>query len=184
MVDSKVSKRKPGRKSDQERAEIRLANAKLARYEKQEAKRATRLQIDTNGSLLVSLSLAAIALITSFVVSYSTLVAVAEWMRLEWEPLNWVVPGFIEVLILFSTYDFLITRSRGGTGRVPLWSMIGFSVVAVIANAAHSYQAWQADGELPWFAWIGVGLSAIVPFVVVYISKRLSGLVFAEVIEP
>jgi hypothetical protein len=150
------------------------------RFLEQEERRATRLLPDTNGSLIIALLLATIALLTSFVVSYFTLVSVASWMRLPWEGLDYIVPGFIEVMILFGTYDYIITRSRGNSGVVPMASMILFSLLAVLGNASHTITEWQTDGEVPWFGWIGVTMSAFVPFVVVYISKRLSTLVFVE----
>jgi len=150
------------------------------RFLEQEERRATRLLPDTNGSLIVALLLATVALLTSFVVSYFTLVAVASWMRLPWEGLDFIVPGFIEVMILFGTYDYIITRSRGSNGAVPMASMILFSLLAVVGNASHTITEWQSEGEVPWFGWIGVIMSAFVPFVVVYISKRLSTLVFVE----
>jgi hypothetical protein len=150
------------------------------RFLEQEERRATRLLPDTNGSLMVALFLATIALLTSFVVSYFTLVSVASWMRLPWEGLDFIVPGFIEVMILFGTYDYIITRSRGNKGFTPMASMILFSLLAVLGNASHTITEWQSDGEVPWFGWIGVIMSAFVPFVVVYISKRLSTLVFVE----
>jgi hypothetical protein len=150
------------------------------RFLEQEERRATRLLPDTNGSLVIALLLATVALLTSFVVSYFTLVSVASWMRLPWDGLDFIVPGFIEVMILFGTYDYIITRSRGNNGIVPMASMILFSLLAVVGNASHTISEWQADGEVPWFGWIGVTMSAFVPFVVVYISKRLSTLVFVE----
>lgn len=150
------------------------------RFLEQEERRATRLLPDTNGSLVIALLLATVALLTSFVVSYFTLVSVASWMRLPWDGLDFIVPGFIEVMILFGTYDYIITRSRGNNGIVPMASMILFSLLSVVGNASHTISEWQADGEVPWFGWIGVTMSAFVPFVVVYISKRLSTLVFVE----
>jgi len=150
------------------------------RFIEQEERRATRLLPDTNGSLVIALLLATVGLLTSFVVSYFTLVSVASWMRLPWDGLDYIVPGFIEVMILFGTYDYIITRSRGNKGFTPMASMILFSLLSVVGNASHTITEWQADGEVPWFGWIGVIMSAFVPFVVVYISKRLSTLVFVE----
>jgi hypothetical protein len=83
-------------------------------------------------------------------------------------------------MILFGTYDYIITRSRGNNGIVPMASMILFSLLAVVGNASHTISEWQSEGAVPWFGWIGVTMSAFVPFVVVYISKRLSTLVFVE----
>jgi hypothetical protein len=150
------------------------------RFLEQEERRATRLLPDTNSSLVFALVLAMIGLLTSFVVSYFTLVSVASWMRLPWSGLDFIVPGFIEVMILFGTYDYIISRSRGNSGTVPMASMVLFSLLAVIGNASHTITEWQKTGDVPWFGWIGVLMSAFVPFVVVYISKRLSTLVFVE----
>ena len=150
------------------------------RFLEQEERRATRLLPDTNSSLVFALVLAMIGLLTSFLVSYFTLVSVASWMRLPWAGLDFIVPGFIEVMILFGTYDYIISRSRGNSGTVPMASMVLFSLLSVIGNASHTITEWQADGAVPWFGWIGVLMSAFVPFVVVYISKRLSTLVFVE----
>lgn len=165
-----------------EQPEVAQIKTREQRFREQEERRATRLLPDTNGSLVIALMLATIALLTSFVVSYFTLVSVASWMRLPWDGLDYIVPGFIEVMILFGTYDYIITRSRGSSGFVPMASMILFSLLSVVGNASHTISEWQADGEVPWFGWIGVTMSAFVPFVVVYISKRLSTLVFVEMI--
>lgn len=178
-----VTKNKGGRPTAAQILERKRAAAREAKYEEQESKRATRIMPDTNHSLWVALAMAGVGLVTSFVVSYSTLVAVAGWMRLEWDVLNWVVPGFIEVMILFSTIDYIIVRSRGASGRVPFWAMVGFSAIAVVGNFAHSLASWLESGEVPWYGWIGILLSAVTPLVVVYLSKRASALVFSEVIE-
>ena len=175
------TKRRPGRKTNVERMEIKAAEQRTARRLAVEAKRATRLQPDTKGSLAVALSIAVVNLATAGAISYATLVAVAEWMKLPWDGLNWVVPGFVELLIIFSSLDYLISKSRGATGRAPFWAMVGFTLIAVVANAAHSISEWGTDftGE-NWQALIGVGLSAAAPFVVVYIAERLAALVFTD----
>ena len=168
---------------EETKAPVSAIKTREQRFLEQEERRATRLLPDTNGSLVIALLLATIALLTSFVVSYFTLVSVASWMRLPWDGLDYIVPGFIEVMILFGTYDYIITRSRGAGGVVPMSSMILFSLLSVVGNASHTISEWQAEGVVPWFGWIGVTMSAFVPFVVVYISKRLSTLVFVEAIK-
>jgi hypothetical protein len=50
----------------------------------------------------------------------------------------------------------------------------------VVGNAAHTFYEWTILGPVPWEGWIGVGLASVVPLVVVYISKRLTQVVFAE----
>jgi hypothetical protein len=168
--------KRAGRKSNVERLEAQKREAELARQIKAEGKRATRLQPDTRGALGVALGIAVVNLATAGAISYATLVAVAGWMRLPWEPLAWVVPGFIELLIVFSTLDYLISRSRGESARAPFWAMVAFSAIAVVANGAHTVGEWGADFD--WRAAIGTVLAATAPLVVIYTSKRLAALVF------
>lgn len=154
--------------------------AKIARYQEQEAKRATRIMADTGPVLMTLLILSGIALLTSFVFSYFALVEVAVWMRPPQEWLTLLVPGFIELVIVLSALDYVVARSRGESGRTPFWMMIGMSAIAVIGNAAHTFYEWSVEGPVPWEGWLGVTLSAIVPLIVVYISKRITSTVFSE----
>lgn len=154
--------------------------AKIARYQEQEAKRATRIMADTGPVLMTLLILSGIALLTSFVFSYFALVEVAVWMRPPQEWLTLLVPGFIELVIVLSALDYVVARSRGESGRTPFWMMIGMSAVAVVGNAAHTFYEWANVGPVPWEGWLGVVLSAIVPLIVVYISKRITSTVFSE----
>jgi uncharacterized membrane protein SirB2 len=157
------------------------SEVKLARYREQESKRATRIMADTGPVLWTLLVLSAIALLTSFVFSYFALVEVAVWMRPPQEWLTLLVPGFIELVIVLSALDFVIARSRGETGRTPFWMMIAMSAVAVVGNAAHTFYEWLNEFDtVPWEGWLGVALSAIVPLIVVYISKRITSTVFSE----
>lgn len=181
-----TTKRKPGRKSELERIqtkhEAEQHAIRLERAAAIEAKRAPRLQPDTKGSLIAILVIAATVLLPAFAISYDTTVAVAEWIKLPWAFLDYVVPGILELLIIFSSYDYLISESRSrGSGRMPFWVMIGFSAVAVVANASHTISAWGSQfGTSHWQSLVGVTLAAAAPFVCVYLAKRLSKLVFAE----
>lgn len=175
-----ATKKRPGRKTDAERAQIAADKKLHERYEIQEAKRAERIMSDTSPVLWTALALNGVALVTAFIFSYFALVEVAVWMRPPAEWLTYLVPGFIELVIVLSALDYTISRSRGQSGRTPLVAMFAASLVAVLGNAAHTLYEWQADGDVPWEGWIGVGLAALVPLVVVYISKRLTVTVFAE----
>lgn len=154
--------------------------AKIARYQEQEAKRATRIMADTGPVLMTLLILSGIALLTSFVFSYFALVEVAVWMRPPQEWLVWLVPFFVELIIVLSTLDYVVAKSRGEDGYIPFGAMILFSVIAVVGNGAHTFYEWALDGDVPWEGWLGVVLAGIVPLVVVYISKRITSTVFSE----
>lgn len=176
-----VAKGKPGRKTNLERLEIAAERERRTRQLEIESKRARRIQPDTRGGLRLAIALAAIPTATAGIISYATTVAVAGWMRLPWSPLDWIVPGMIEALVIFSSIDYIIARSRGQSGRAPLWAMIGFSAINVLGNGAHTVSEWGSDfSPSNWQALIGVVLSAASAFVVVYLSKRLTKLVFAE----
>lgn len=173
-----------GRKSNEERARRAAEAAERQKLAEVEAKRATRLQPDTNLTRNVLVVIAVIVIATAFAVSYATMVAVAGWMKLPIEVgwLAYAVPGFIELLVIFSTVDYILERSRGKRGTGPLWAIVALSAVAVLGNASHTIREWGAQfGGTNWQSYIGVALSALAPLVVVYVAKRLSALVFAEV---
>lgn len=174
-------KKKPGRKTNEERLELQAERVRKERAAQTEAKRAPRIQPDTRLTLGITLVIAAIVLVTSFTISYATMVAVATWMALPMSWLAYAVPGFIELLTVFSSLDFIVSRSRGKTGRAPLAAMTIFTAVAVIGNVSHTLSGWS--GHFSWQAWIGVVLSGAAPLVVLLVTKRVSALVFAEVGE-
>jgi hypothetical protein len=173
-----------GRKTNIQRLELKAAEAQAQKRLEAEAKRAERYQPDTTTALRVALAMAGVPLATAGTISYSTTVAVAGWMRLPWPVLDYIVPGMIEALIIFSSFDYLISESRKlGAGRGPFWAMIGFSAIGVIGNAAFTISGWGSGfSGSNYQALIGTILSGLAPFVVVYVSKRLSKLVFAEAI--
>lgn len=176
-------RRKPGRKTNAEREQRALERQRLAELREQESKRAKRIQPDTRLSLVVALSIAGVALVTSFTISYANIAGTAEWMKLSWHPLVYIVPGFIELLMVFSTLDYIISRSRGESGRPALGAMVVLSAIAVLGGAAHTIAGWgSAFAVTNWEAMVGTILSAAAPLVVVFVSKRLSALVF-EVAE-
>lgn len=183
-----------GRKSVEERA-ARRAEAERRRIEAEEAaenarrrlevesKRAIRIQPDTKGVLNTSFIMSAVVLGTSFLISYFTLAAAAEWMRLPSELpwLRFAVPGFIELAIILSSVFYAIERSRGGKGRQFMAVQWTLTLVAAFANAAHTIREWGADWGLEnWESLVGTALAAAAPLVVVWVSKSLSRIVFAE----
>ncbi|UOE45913.1 hypothetical protein [Agromyces larvae] len=173
-------KKRAGRKTNAQRIEAKIAEEAAARRAEQEKKRARRIQPDTKGVLRLVLVIAGVVLATAFTISYATTVAVAEWMMLPIPALAFIVPGALELLAIFSTVDYLVTRSRGGSGKVAMLAMWAFSCVLVLANAAHTIAEWGDDFAFTnWQAVIGVVLSASAPLITIYISKRISALVFA-----
>lgn len=175
---------RPGRKSDSERAQIQFDQELAAKRLHVESKRAVRQLPDTKHSLRVAIALAAVPLATAGLVSYFTTVSVAVWMKLPIPALDYVVPGMLEALVIFCSIDYIISESRAkNSGRGPFMAMIGFSAINVLGNAAHTIVAWGPQfGGTNWQSYIGVVLSAAAPLVVVFLSKRISVLVFAEAV--
>lgn len=186
IPESRMERSRAGRKTDLERTQIRYETEqeaiRLEHVAHTERNRAVRLQPDTKHSLRLALVLAAVPLLTAGAVSYATTVAVAAWMKLPWPVLDYVVPGMLEALVVFSSLDYLIAESRKkGSGRGPFWAMIGFSAVNVLGNVAHTIVEWGPSfGGTNWQSFIGAGLSGSAAFVVVYLSKRLAALAFVE----
>ena len=173
------TKKKPGRKTNAERLELQAERMRRERIAQVESKRAPRIQPDTSLTLAITLIIAAIVLITSFTISYATMVSVATWMALPMPWLAYAVPGFIELLTVFASLDFIVSRSRGKSGYASLVAMAVFTAVAVIGNVSHTLSGWS--GHFSWQAWIGVVLSGAAPLVILLVTKRVSALVFAEV---
>jgi predicted membrane protein len=168
-----------GRKTNLERMEREIEERRLERKAEREARRARPLPIDTRITLSIALIIGTIVIATAFTISYATMVSVASWMKLPWEPLIYAVPGFIELLVILSTLDYIVTRSRGKSARAPLWATVALSAIAVLGNAAHTVQQWGSEfGPAHWESFIGVALSALAPLVVVYVAKRITALVF------
>lgn len=161
----------------------RVEAERLQHYEEQESKRAKLYMPDIQINVIISLVLATIGLLTSFVVSYSVLVDVSGWMKLPWDFLNYFVPGFVEFLILFSTLDYIISRSRGKKAWAPFWFMFFVSTIAVVGQGVHAYNGWLETGSIPWYGWFGVFMGSLVPLVVVYVTKRMTVLIFSEPIK-
>lgn len=172
-----------GRKTDKERLERELELEELRRRVEQEKGRAIRRQPDTKVVLNVAYALTGVSFATAFIISYATMAATAEWMRLPWEWLAWAVPGFVEVLIVFCAIDYVVQMSRGATrdARTPFVAQWVLASVAALANGAHTISEWGADwGVVNWQSLIGTVLSVAAPLVVVYTSKRLAKLVFVD----
>jgi len=167
---------KRGRKTDLERAQRRIELEQLSLAEK----RAKPIDPLRKGVLWIALIIAGVILATSAVFSFATIAATAEWMMPAWAWLVWVVPGFIELFIIYFGIDAVISQANGRAkdSRSALLWMLVFSGVAVLGNVAHTISGW---GDLSdWRSWVGVMFSALAPLGVVLVVKRTARLVFAS----
>lgn len=159
------------RKFELEQAEKRLERIR---------KRAEPIDPLRSAVLYATLVLSLLILVSSAIFSFATIAAVGAWLMPVWPWLVWLLPVATEFFIVFGSMDTLISQARGdlkGT-RTGLIVMLVASCVAVTANAAHTLSEWMLLGGLDWRAWIGVGLSGLIPIATVVAAKRAIALVF------
>jgi hypothetical protein len=156
-------------------------------YERQEAKRAPKVQIDQKIVLWSWIIGIGIAFISSAIVSFNGITSVALFVGLAQEWMAGLFFFFIELMYLLYLVAYLVLGSRIDEEGAPektngaLWGMIAFGGIAVLANAFHTLDFWEFD----WFSpqmWAGVVLSISAPIAIIAASKMASRVVFAKAI--
>jgi hypothetical protein len=136
-----------------------------------------RINPDSHRMLWVTVGLVGFLAITSFAVSFSSLIEVAEWVGLpQW--LRWTVPAFIDVAILAYGLAAVIHRSRGESVAATWVSLSVFTAVSVVANALHALSS--GSGETAGQQWIGASIAAMAPIAVLASTEELSRLAFGH----
>lgn len=184
------STRNPNVLRDSKRAqERRERERKVARFEAQEAKRAQPIQPDQFGTLVVTLALAGIAMVTSGIISYNGITAVAQFVGLSAPWLASLFFGFIELLIVVFTIMYLVISSRSDedgkpeSGTTEFAGMVTFSAIAVYGNLIHTldYNNYVFTSVETW---TGVVLSVAAPVAVIWLTKSASRVLFARTVRP
>ena len=164
-----------------------IKNQKSLMYEKQEARRAPKVQIDQKIVLWTWILGIGIAFISSAIVSFNGITSVAAFVGLSQTWMAGLFFFFIELMYLLYLVAYLVLGSRmdeeGKSEKTggALWGMIAFGGIAVLANAFHTLDFWQFD----WFSpqmWAGVVLSISAPIAIISASKMASRVVFAKAI--
>jgi hypothetical protein len=162
--------------------ETEADRAKRERYEKQEAKRAPKIQVDQVITLNSWLVAVMIAFVASAIVSFNGITSVAAFVGLSAAWMAYLFFFFIELMYLLFLVAYLILESREEEdSRGALAGMIFFAAVAVLANGFHTFDYWQWDFNEPR-AWAGVILSMSAPIAIISASKMASRVVFAKAI--
>lgn len=157
----------------------------LKRYEIQESKRAPRIQIDQRIVLAGWITAVAVAFLTSAIVSFNGITAVAVFVGLSQAWMASLFFFFIELMYLLFLLAYLILASRTDADGKPertrgaIAGMVFFAGVAVLANAFHTFDYWEWDFSQPR-AWAGVVLSVSAPLAIISISKMASRVVFSK----
>jgi len=162
--------------------ETEADRVKRERYEKQESKRAPKIQVDqviTLNSWLIGVM---VAFIASAIVSFNGITSVAAFVGLSAAWMAYLFFFFIELMYLLFLVAYLILESREDEdSRGALAGMIFFAAVAVLANGFHTFDYWDWDFNEPR-AWAGMVLSVSAPIAIISASKMASRVIFAKAI--
>lgn len=165
-----------------------VKDQKSLMYEKQEARRAPKVQIDQKLVLWSWILGIGIAFISSAIVSFNGITSVAAFVGLSQTWMAGLFFFFIELMYLLYLIAYLVLGSRVDEEGNPekttgaLWGMIAFGGIAVLANAFHTLDYWQFDWLVPQM-WAGVVLSVSAPIAIISASKMASRVVFAKAIR-
>jgi len=162
--------------------ETDLDRQRRERYEKQEAKRAPKIQVDQVITLNSWLIAVMIAFISSAIVSFNGITSVAVFVGLSVAWMAYLFFFFIELMYLLFLVAYLLLESRENEdSRGALAGMIFFAAIAVMANGFHTFDYWDWAFTEPR-AWAGVVLSISAPIAIISASKMASRVIFAKAI--
>lgn len=157
-------------------------------YELQESKRAAKIQVDQKLILLGWTLAVAIAFVSSAIVSFNGITAVAQFVGLSASWMAGLFFFFIELMYIIFLIAYLLLSSRVDENGEPektggaLAGMISFAAIAVGANAFHTLDFWDWNTSNPQM-WAGVVLSIAAPIAIISASKMASRVVFAKAIK-
>jgi hypothetical protein len=166
----------------------RVEDTKRQRYELQESKRAPKIQIDQKLILWSWLIGIGFAFISSAIVSFNGITAVAQFVGLSQDWMAGLFFFFIELMYLLFLVAYLVLASRMREDGKPektfgaILGMITFGGIAVLANAFHTFDFWEWDYLEPRM-WAGTVLSIAAPIAIIAASKMASRVVFAKAIK-
>lgn len=184
----KVLADKANNPNSQEAVVRRVEDTKRQRYELQESKRAPKIQIDQKLVLWTWLVGIGIAFISSAIVSFNGITAVAEFVGLSQDWMAGLFFFFIELMYLLFLVAYLVLASRMAEDGKPektfgaVLGMLMFGGIAVLANAFHTLDFWGWEYLEPRM-WAGTILSVAAPIAIIAASKMASRVVFAKAIR-
>ena len=187
-VEDKQVATRVKRKTTKQTAQSKAQRAKLAMYAKQESKRAPKVQIDQKLVLWTWIIGILVAFVSSALVSFNGITAVAEFVGLSQPWMGSLFFFFIELMYLLFLIAYLLLSSRMNEDGNPertggaFWGMFAFGAIAVIANGFHTIDFWEYDFLEPRM-WAGTVLSISAPIAIIAASKMASRVVFAKAIN-
>jgi hypothetical protein len=188
QVVAPVPEKKERKKSVAQTVKSNVKDQKSLMYERQEAKRAPKVQIDQKLVLWSWILGIGIAFISSAIVSFNGITSVAFFVGLSQDWMAGLFFFFIELMYLLYLIAYLVLGSRVDEEGNPekaggaLWGMIAFGGIAVLANAFHTLDYWEFNWLVPQM-WAGIVLSISAPIAIISASKMASKLVFAKAVK-
>jgi hypothetical protein len=188
VVEAVATPKRTRVKSISQVVKSNVKDTKSLMYEKQEAKRAPKVQIDQKLVLWSWILGIGIAFVSSAIVSFNGITSVATFVGLSQIWMAGLFFFFIELMYLLYLIAYLVLGSRIDEEGNPektngaLWGMIAFGGIAVLANAFHTLDFWEYAWTNPQM-WAGVVLSISAPIAIISASKMASRVVFARSIR-
>jgi hypothetical protein len=188
QIIAPIPGKKERKKSVTQTVRSNVKDQKSLMYEKQEASRAPKLQIDQKLVLWSWITGIVIAFISSAIVSFNGITSVALFVGLSQDWMAGLFFFFIELMYLLYLVAYLVLGSRVDEEGVAektggaFWGMVSFGGIAVIANAFHTLDFWEYVWTNPQM-WAGVILSISAPIAIIAASKMASRVVFAKAIK-
>lgn len=161
---------------------------KLQNYERQESRRAPKVQIDQRLVLWSWILGIGIAFIASAIVSFNGITSVAFFVGLSQDWMAGLFFFFIELMYLLFLIAYLVLASRvdeeGKQEKTwgAIMGMVAFGGLAVLANGFHTFDFWDWNWLEPRM-WAGIILSISAPIAIISASKMASRVVFARAIK-
>jgi len=161
---------------------------KLNNYERQESRRAPKVQIDQRIVLWSWIIGIAVAFLASAIVSFNGITSVAFFVGLSQDWMSGLFFFFIELMYLLFLIAYLVLASRVDEDgkKEKTWGaimgMVAFGGLAVLANGFHTFDYWSWDWTEPRM-WAGIILSISAPIAIISASKMASRVVFARAIK-
>jgi len=161
---------------------------KLTNYERQESRRAPKVQIDQRLVLWSWIVGIAIAFLASAIVSFNGITSVAFFVGLSQDWMAGLFFFFIELMYLLFLIAYLVLASRVDDDgkKEKTWGaimgMVAFGGLAVLANGFHTFDYWDWNWLEPRM-WAGIILSISAPIAIISASKMASRVVFAKAIK-
>ena len=161
---------------------------KLQNYDRQESRRAPKVQIDQRIVLWTWIIGIGIAFLASAIVSFNGITSVAFFVGLSQDWMAGLFFFFIELMYLLFLVAYLVLASRvDDNGKQEktwgaIMGMVAFGGLAVLANGFHTFDYWNWDWLEPRM-WAGIILSISAPIAIISASKMASRVVFARAIK-